>query len=233
MDEGVLFVNLARTDEVSNLIAEWLLNEPPKDTRFASFPTEVDVQSLMTLQDIPLLRRPPIDGETYNTGCYTALARATAVTEDQLSFHMSPMLKHTGINVRAHLYQHALSRAGLDKTPLRDILKTFDRIVDEVSEHDWFQPVDFGVEEVTVLPPPTAPELEDPMNFDLEVLGTWDYLLSYVSDEYKEQVIQQSVKEGVSVGYRHARSSKRQQEPPQDEEEEEESSSSTFHLKQQ
>ena len=79
----------------------------------------------------------------------------------------------------------------------------------------------------TVLPPPTAPELDGPVKFDPKVPGIWGYLLSYSSEEHKEQVSQQSVKEGVSVGYRHTHSSKRPHQPPQDEAEEKGSYSST------
>ena len=94
----------------------------------------------MEFKDFPLLRRPPLDGETYGS----VLDKVTSVAEDQLlSFHMSPMLKCMGTNVRAHLYHHALSRAGFDKTPLRDALKALEAVVDEAIEHDWLQEADF------------------------------------------------------------------------------------------
>ena len=65
-------------------------------------------------------------------------------TEDQLlTHHMAPMLISMGSNVRAILYQHALSRAGLDQTPLRDALTNLLPIVNEVIDHAWLQQIDY------------------------------------------------------------------------------------------
>ena len=61
---------------------------------------------------------------------------------------------------------------------------------------------DLEAEGVAAVPPPTAPELEEAMDFDLKVLAIWDFLLSYNSNEYKQHVRKQSMEGGVSVGYR-------------------------------
>ena len=70
---------------------------------------------------------------------------AKKYTEDQLlSCHMIPMLSDMGTNLRAMLYQHALSRAGLDITPLRDMLTKLDLVVDQAIAHSWLNEVDYG-----------------------------------------------------------------------------------------
>ena len=52
------------------------------------------------------------------------------------------MLVDMGTNVRAILYQHALSRAGLDSTPLRDRLADLSPIINQVIDHSWLNEVD-------------------------------------------------------------------------------------------
>ena len=74
-----------------------------------------------------------------------AFKAATRLTEDQLlSLHMAPMLLRMGTNVRAILHHHALNRAGLEKSPLRDALSNLHPILNEVIEHDWLHEVDFN-----------------------------------------------------------------------------------------
>ena len=41
------------------------------------------------------------------------------------------------------LYQHALSRAGLDATPLRDMLTKLDSVIDHAIDHSWLNEVDY------------------------------------------------------------------------------------------
>ena len=55
---------------------------------------------------------------------------------------MAPMLMDMGTNVRAILYQHAISRAGLDSTPLRDILANLPSVINQVIDHAWLNEVD-------------------------------------------------------------------------------------------
>ena len=57
---------------------------------------------------------------------------------------MAPMLSDMGTNLRAMLYQHALGRAGLDATPLRDMLTKLDQVVDQVIAHSWLNEVDYN-----------------------------------------------------------------------------------------
>ena len=59
------------------------------------------------------------------------------------SISMSPLLEFCGANLRAHLYQQALSRAGLDKTPMRDTLKVLNTLVLDIIVHDWLRPRDW------------------------------------------------------------------------------------------
>ena len=78
------------------------------------------------------------------SGYTLAYDLATRHSEDQLlAFHMAPMLNRMGINVRAIMYHHALSRAGLDKTPLRDALSNLHSILNEFVEHAWLREADF------------------------------------------------------------------------------------------
>ena len=59
------------------------------------------------------------------------------------------------------------------------------------------------MEQVVVPPPPTEPELDDPIVFDPKVEGVWNYLLAQMTDEQKQKVKEQALKEGVSPSYRH------------------------------
>ena len=52
-------------------------------------------------------------------------------------------------------------------------------------------------------PPPTEPELEDPIVFDPKVTGIWDHLLGLMTDEQKAQLKEQAKTEEVSPSYRH------------------------------
>ena len=91
---------------------------------------------------------------------------ATNYTEDQLlTHHMAPMLISMGTNVRAILYQHALSRAGLDKTPLRDALTNLLTIVNEVIDHAWLQPIDYQAIKMYIGDHPSLAEAHPPRKF--------------------------------------------------------------------
>ena len=50
---------------------------------------------------------------------------------------MGLLLKFKGTNLRAHLYQHALSRAGLDTTPMRETLDIFHNFAEQAIKIDW------------------------------------------------------------------------------------------------
>ena len=247
------------------------------------------------------------------------LSIAKKYSEDQLlSHHMAPMLSDMGTNLRAMLYQHALSRAGLDATPLRDMLTKLDPVIDQVIEHSWLNKVDyeqikeyigdhpslaekypvrkfrqllwdvvgceaalgdwqkFTSEEQRLLlyasfyglqapervpyqkgfrlvdddyqviipdidfeyhsqyltqnsykpsgeegepepvitpPPPTAPELEDPLVFDPKVTGIWDHLIALMTDEQKAQLKELAKSEEVTPSYRHVASTPREASP--------------------
>ena len=56
---------------------------------------------------------------------------------------MAPMLSDMGTNLRAMLYQHALSRAGLDSTSLREMLTKLDSVIDQAIAHSWLNEVDY------------------------------------------------------------------------------------------
>ena len=106
---------------------------PPEDL---SFDDLFDFQNV----PVPLVQRGYMDKQLHEE----AFAIAKRYTEDQLLvFHMAPMLSDMGTNVRAMLYQHALSRAGLDTTPLRDKLTNLEPIIDQVIEHSWLSRVDY------------------------------------------------------------------------------------------
>ena len=87
---------------------------------------------------------PTIQKESWDKELHReAFSIARKHTEDQLlAFHMAPMLLDMGTNVRAILYQHALSRAGLDFTPLRDTLANLSPIINQVIDHAWLNEVD-------------------------------------------------------------------------------------------
>ena len=252
-------------------------------------------------------------------GPVETLRIAKKYTEDQLlAYHMAPMLMDMGTNVRAILYQHAISRAGLDTTPLRDTLANLTSVINQVIDHAWLNKVDleqikdyigdhpalaenypvrkfrqllwdvvgcevaigdwqqftsdeqrlivyasfFGLqapervpyqkgfrliiedhevilpdiefeyhsqyltgssyklskeegepEPVITPPPPTAPELEDPILFDPKVTGVWDHLLGLMTDEQKAQLKEQAKSEGVTPSYRSVNPIEREASP--------------------
>ena len=89
---------------------------------------------------VPLIQRESWDREVHQTIFETTIS----YTEYQLlAHHMAPMFIGMGTNVRAILYQHALSRAGLNPSPLRDALTNLEPIIDEVIEHAWLDRADF------------------------------------------------------------------------------------------
>ena len=103
---------------------------PPEDFSFDDF---------INLRYVPVVQRESWDREVHRN----AFRVANKYSEDQLlAHHMTPMLMHMGTNVRAILYQHALSRAGLDSTPLRDVLTNLAPIINQVIDHAWLSKVD-------------------------------------------------------------------------------------------
>ena len=129
-----------RLTDIVSLITQWELFEseeedclvyiPPDDMSFDDFLKCAEVQ----------LNREPWDQRAH----HKAFETATKYTEDQLlSHHMTPMLINMGTNVRAILYQHALSRAGLDQTPLRDALTNLLPIINEAIDHAWLYRADY------------------------------------------------------------------------------------------
>ena len=56
-------------------------------------------------------------------------------------------------------------------------------------------------EPVITPPPPTAPELDDPIAFDPKVTGVWDHLLGLMTDEQKAQLKEQARSEEVTPSY--------------------------------
>ena len=59
------------------------------------------------------------------------------------------------------------------------------------------------IEQVVAPPPPTEPELDDPIVFDPKVSGIWDHLLAQMTDEQKIGLKEQAKKEQASPSYRH------------------------------
>ena len=248
-----------------------------------------------------------------------AFSIARKHSEDQLlAFHVAPMLVDMGTNVRAILCQHALSRAGLDSTPLRDTLANLSPIINQVIDHSWLNEVDseqvkeyigdhpalaenysvrkfrqllwdvvgcevalgdwqqltsdeqrlivyasfYGLqapekvpyqkgfrltledhevilpdiefechsqcltvnsyklskeegepEPVITPPPPSAPELEDPITFDPKATGIWDHLLGLMTDEQKAQLKEQAKSEDVTPSCRHVDPAEKETSP--------------------
>ena len=108
-------------------------------------PDNMAYEDLVNLKYVPVVQRPSWDKEVHRN----IFQIATKYTEDQLlAHHMAPMLMNMGTNLRAILYRHALSRAGLDATPLRDALTnlestTNEKNINEVIDHAWLNKVDF------------------------------------------------------------------------------------------
>ena len=295
-----------RMADIVSLITQWSLYEPPEEDSLVCIPPEdLSFTDFINLRYVPVVQRESWDREVHRN----AFRTATQYSEDQLlAHHMTPMLGHMGTYVRAILYQHALSRAGLDTTPLRDVLTKLAPIINQVIEHAWLSKVDFDqikehvgdypalaekypvrrfrqllwdvigcetvlgewqqftseeqrlivyasfyglpapdkvpyqkgygllVEDHEVIPtdidfeyhsqyigessyklsteegesepaisppPPTEPELEDPIVFDPKVTGIWDHLLGLMTDEQKAQLKEQAKTEEVSPSYRH------------------------------
>ena len=65
-------------------------------------------------------------------------------------------------------------------------------------------------------PPPTEPELDDPIVFDPKVTGIWDHLLALMSDEQKNQLKEQAKRETASPSYRHVSTTEREGSPQSD-----------------
>ena len=63
-------------------------------------------------------------------------------------------------------------------------------------------------------PPPTEPELDDPIVFDPKVTGIWDHLLALMTDEQKTQLKEQAQNETASPSYRHVGTTERERSPP-------------------
>ena len=68
-------------------------------------------------------------------------------------------------------------------------------------------------EPVITPPPPTAPELEDPIVFDPKVTGIWDHLLGLMTDEQKAQLKEQAKSEEVTPSSRHVNPTEREASP--------------------
>ena len=62
-------------------------------------------------------------------------------------------------------------------------------------------------------PPPTEPELDDPIVFDPMVTGIWDHLLALMTDEQKTQLKEQANNETASPSYRHVSTTGREGSP--------------------
>ena len=112
------------------------------------------------------------------------------------------MLGHMGTNVRAILYQHALSRAGLDTTPLRDVLTSLAPLINQVIDHAWLSKVDYDQVEEYVGDHPTLAEKYPVRKFrqllwDVigceTVLGEWQ---QFTSEEQRLIVYEVAKSEG-------------------------------------
>ena len=62
-------------------------------------------------------------------------------------------------------------------------------------------------------PPPTAPELEDPLLFDPKVTGIWDHLIALMTDEQKAQLKEAAKSEDITPSYRHVPSTQKRASP--------------------
>ena len=128
---------------LNGMITDWELYESQQEETLVCIPPEdLTPQDLFDFQNVPvkLSYRDHLSPQLHQE----AFDIAKKYTEDQLlSCHMAPMLADMGTNLRAMLYQHALSRAGLDTTPLRDMLTKLDSVVDQVIAHSWLNEVDY------------------------------------------------------------------------------------------
>ena len=128
---------------LNGMITDWELYEAPQEQEGICIPPDdLTHEDLFDLQNVPV-------GFAYKDQLSPRLHQdvfevAKKFNEDQLlSYHMAPMLSDMGTNFRAMLYQHALSRAGLDATPLRDMLTKLDLVVDQAIVHSWLNQVDY------------------------------------------------------------------------------------------
>ena len=126
---------------VAGMITDWELYETPQEVSLVCIPPEdMSLDDFINLRYVPLVPRESWDKALHRE----AFGIAQKHTEDQLlAHHMAPMLTDMGTNVRAILYQHALSRAGLDSTPLRDTLANLASVINQVIDHAWLNEVDF------------------------------------------------------------------------------------------
>ena len=69
-----------------------------------------------------------------------------------------------------------------------------------LAENSYKMSKDEGEPEPVISPPPpTEPELEDPIVFDPKVTGIWDHLLGLMTDEQKARLREQAKKEGATM----------------------------------
>ena len=125
---------------VAGMITDWELYDIPEESSLVSIPPDdMSLDDFIDFKNVPIIQKESWDKELYRE----AFSIARKHSEDQLlAFHMAPMLVEMGTNVRAVLYQHALSRAGLDSTLLRDTLADLSPIINQVIDHSWLNEVD-------------------------------------------------------------------------------------------
>ena len=125
---------------VAGMITDWELHDTPDESSLVCIPPDdTSLDDFVNFQSVPLVQRESWDKALHRE----AFGIAKKYTEDQLlAHHMAPMLMDMGTNVRAILYQHAISRAGLDSTPLRDTLANLAPILNQAIDHAWLTEVD-------------------------------------------------------------------------------------------
>ena len=103
-----------RLTDIVSLITQWALLEPEEEDCLVYIPPDdMSYDDFLKFSEVQPNQREPWDQRAH----HKAFKIATKYAEDQLlCHHMAPMLISMGTNVRAILYQHALSRAGLDQT---------------------------------------------------------------------------------------------------------------------
>ena len=70
----------------------------------------------------------------------------------------------------------------------------------EFLQHYWIRR---RAEPAITPPPPTAPELDDPILFDPMVTGIWDHLIALMTDEQKAQLKEAAKSQQVTPSFRH------------------------------
>ena len=112
--------------------------------------------------------------------------------EDFINLRFVPVIQRESWDRKVHrdraiLYQHALSRAGLDTTPLRDVLTSLAPLINQVIDHAWLSKVDYDQVEEYVGDHPTLAEKHPARKFrqllwDVigceTVLGEWQQFTS-------------------------------------------------------